>query len=376
MNASIVVRRVRPAEFGALQTAFDELSARALTPNPHMAPAAIAAAALSIPQDRIVILAAWRSEALGSDRLLGVWAFAHRTNWRSGFVPALVSPLLPLYEVSSAPVLDRDHVEELVKAMLRHLSAAADLPKTLMLPLLPQEGLLFAAIADAGRMCGGRLTTYERWSRPMLLPQPGDDAERYLRRSLGPSYKKRMQQVRAIAKAGPVAFRRVRREAVQAAFEEFLALEAAGWKGRAGTAIASSPTSVAYFRRLITGFAAVDAVQIDSLLLDGKPIAMGVLVESAGARHFLKIAYDESRSRLSPGRALTIAMIQADFATRPADIFDSGAGDGVDARTYAWGERRLMGDTVIGLGGRRPRAANLAALARRTLRRLRARLKR
>jgi hypothetical protein len=371
LTAAIIVRRIRAVDYGVLQPAFEELSRRALAPNPHMAPAAIAGAELLIPRDRIVILAALHSEALGSERLVGLWALARRRDWRSGFAPALVTPLLPLYEVSSVPVLDRDHVDEIVRAMLRHINAAGDLPQTLMLPLLPREGPIFEAMSEACRISGSHLTVHETWLRPMMLPQPGDDAERYLRRALGSAYKKRMQQFRAIAKAGAVSFRRRRGEAAREAFEQFLALEASGWKGQAGTAIASRPVDAAYFRGLAAAFAAQDGLQVDALLLDGKPIAMGVLIESAGTRHFLKIAYDESQSRHSPGRALTIAMIQADFATAPPVIFDSGAGDRVDAGTYVWGERRAMGATVIGLGARRLRAADVSALARRLVRRLR-----
>lgn len=354
-----------------MNAAFSELSRRALTPNPHMAPAAIEAAGLLMPGDAIIILAAWQSEALGSERLLGVWAFARRRDWRSGFSANLVSPLLPLYEVSSAPVIDRDHVEDVVQAMLRHINAASDLPKTLALPLLPLEGATADAIRESCRASGSRFSTYETWQRPMLLPQPDDDAERYLRRSLGPSYKKRMQQFRAAAKAGGLAFQRRRGAGARDGFEDFLTLEAAGWKGKARTAILSRTVDTAYFRKLVAGFADADALQLDALLLDDKPIAMGVLVESAGTRHFLKIAYDESQSRLSPGRTLTIAMIQADFAGTPAEIFDSGAGDGVDAGTYAWGERRLMGNTIVGLGSAEPSMANATAAARQALRRLR-----
>ncbi|POR56918.1 GNAT family N-acetyltransferase [Bosea psychrotolerans] len=375
MNATIVVRRIRPADYVERSAAFTELSLRALAANPHMAPAAIAAARLLVPDDRIIVLSAWQSEALGSERLAGLWALHRKRDWRSGFAPVLVAPLLPLYEVSSIPVLDRDLANDAAEAMLRHILASGDLPKTLVLPLLPLEGACHAVLSEAFRSTGSRLAIHERWSRPMLLPEADDDAERYLRRALGQSYKKRMQQFRAVTKAGEAAFRRERGEAAQNSFDAFLALEAAGWKGEAGTAIARRPRDTAYFRQLVAGFAAQDALQVDSLRLDGEPIAMGLLIESAGTRHFLKIAYDESRSRLSPGRALTIAMLQADFAGTPPVVFDSGAGDDVDAGTYVWGERREMGHAIVTLGSRRPGLPELAAHARQALRRLRKRLK-
>lgn len=376
MNPGIVVRRIRPADYARLGPAFAELSARALEPNPHMAPAAVGAAMERVEAGDIVIVAVWFNEALGSERLAGIWALRRSRDWRSGFAATLCAPILPLYEVSSIPVIDRDHADDVMQAMLRHLLSARDLAGTLALPLMPLEGPSHTVLTEACRVTGSRLTAFERWQRPMLIPQGGDTAETYLRRALGSGYKKRMQQFRAIAKHGVVGFQRRRGKAAREALESFLTLEAAGWKGKAGTAIASIPADAAYFRTLAERFAESDGLQLDALTLDGAPIAMGLLVESAGTRHFLKIAHDETQSRHSPGRSLTIAMLQADFAGMPATVFDSGAGDGVDAGTYVWGERRMMANVVIGLGRKRPALPEFAAGARQTLRRLRARLKR
>lgn len=376
MTAAIVVRRISPAAYAGLHPEVAELSARAQDANPHMVPAAVAAARLILPEDRIVVLTAFQNEALGVERLVGVWAFARRRDWRSGFAEVLVSPLLPLYEVSSTPILDRDLAVPVAIAMLRHLLVASDMPRTLVLPLLAMDGESAATLAAACKATGSRIDLAERWQRPIMLPQPGDSAETYLRRSLGSSYKKRMQQFRSMRKYGALSFRRERGVAARDRLPEFLALEAAGWKGEAGSAISRIPADTAYIQGLAAEFAAVEALQIDSLLLDGVPIAMGLLIDNAGTRHFLKIAYDERQGHLSPGRALTFAMLQADLASGPAAVFDSGAGDGVDARTYVWGERRQIGHGLLGLGGARPGLPHLATQARRWLRSLRARLRR
>lgn len=376
MSAEIVIRRMRLADYLGATAAFAELAARAVEPNPAMAPATLAAARLLVPDEEIVILTAWRSEALGSESLIGVWPLRRRRDWRSGFARVLSAPLVPLYEVSSAPVLDRDSAEAIALALLRHLAASGDLPKTLALPLLPMEGPGFRALQEACRLTGSRLSRFESWQRPVMVPQAGDDAELYLRRALGPAYKKRMQQFRAAGRTAAIGFERKRRQAARDAFETFLAIEAAGWKGAAGTAIACLPRDLAYFRQLVAGFAAQDALIVDTLLRGGAPIAMGLLVESAGTRQFLKIAYDETQARHSPGRALTIAMLQADFAEGPPRFFDSGAGDGVDAGTYVWGERRQMAHAVIAIGSAGQGPAQYAALARMWARRLRDRMAR
>jgi len=371
LTPNITVRRLGAAAYAELAPAFAELAGHALEPNPHMAPAAVSAAARLVPEDDIVVLCAWFSEALDFEQLIGVWALRRERGWHSGFAEALVSPLVPLYEVSSLPVIDRDHAEEGMRALMRYLTASSDLPHALILPVLPMEGPGFAALCEACRITLSRIFPYERWSRPVMAAQPGDTSEAYLRRSLGSGYKKRMQQFRAVAKRGALTFRRSRGKAALDALDAFLTLEAAGWKGEAGTAIACLPEDAAYFRKLAELFAAADGLQIDTLLLDGQVLAMGLFLESGNRRHFLKIAYDEAQGRHSPGRTLTIAMLQADLAGTPPALLDSGAGEGVDAGTYVWGERRAMAHAVIRTGPGRPGLPEAAAYGRMWLRRLR-----
>ena len=236
----------------------------------------------------------------------------------------------------------------------------------------------------------------------MAAPPAGDTAEAYLRRALGQGYKMRLQQHRMLERAGALQLTRHRRGDTAAALESFLALEAAGWKGSNGTALAKLPADAAYFREVIGRFAADDMARVDLLSLDGVPIAAGVLLDFAGQAHFLKIAYDEALARLSPGRGLAIEMLRADFAeaalssevaagspeenvampgtgagerskrigdcsSRPFRL-DSGAGDRVDASAYPWGERQAMAQAIIAIGSAGASLPRLAARGRMLLR--------
>lgn len=367
MTTSIAVRRLPAGTYGAAYAeAFADLCRRAEAPNLHMAPAAIAAALnFGIASDDIVVLAVQEE---GAEHLIGLWALRRTRGLHSGFVPVLEAPLVPLYEVSSAPVLDRERATDIAVALLRAIIDAPDLPKVLKLPLLPTQGSVFAAIEAVLGATRSTITAFERWQRPMLVPELGDDAERYLRRALGPGYKKRMQQHRQLEKAGTLAYQRHRGAGAVTVLEEFLALEAAGWKGRGGTALASRPDDSAYIREIVRNFAAADAVRIDLLRLDDRPIAGGLLLDFAGQSHFLKIAYDEDSARLSPGRALTIEMLRADFAAGHPFRLDSGAGDRVDPSAYPWGERQEMASAIVALAGRSAALPRLAAAARMRLR--------
>ncbi|WP_332680761.1 GNAT family N-acetyltransferase [Bosea sp. (in: a-proteobacteria)] len=370
MSEAVGVRRVSAASYGAMQADFADLCRRAEAPNLHMAPAAIAAALPGRVKQAndIVILCA---EGSGSG-LLGVWAFRRMRNVHTGFAAMLQSPLVPLYEVSSAPVLDRDRAGPVALALLRFIADAGDLPKILRLPLLPVEGVAFAALQAACAGTGSTLHRFESWARPMAIPAAGDDAQTYLRRALGHSYKKRLQQHRLLERAGTLQLARHRGAEVAAALERFLSLEAAGWKGRNGTALAKLPADAAYFRETVARFAEADMARIDLLLLDDAPIAAGVLVDFAGQAHFLKIAYDERLARLSPGRGLAIEMLRADFAAGPGEglpfRLDSGAGDRVDPGAYPWGERQAMAHAIVEIGGAGSALPRLAARGRMLLR--------
>lgn len=370
MTASIAVHRLPAGTYGAaFAEAFADLCRRAEAPNLHMAPAAVSAAlSFGIAADDIIVLAAQEE---GDERLLGLWALRQVRGLQSGFVSVLAAPLVPLYEVSSAPVLDREREHDVAAALIAAIVEASDLPKILKLPLLPMQGSVSTALEAALTATGSTIASFERWQRPMLVPEPGDDAERYLRRALGQGYKKRMQQYRRLEKAGVLTYRRHRGAAAIPALEEFLALEAAGWKGRSGTALASLPQHSAYVREIIRNFAAADAIRVDLLRLDGVPIAGGLLLDLAGQSHFLKIAYDEDKARLSPGRALAIEMLRADFAADRPFRLDSGAGDRVDPSAYPWGERQEMANAIVALAGDSATLPRLAAAARMQLRRWR-----
>ncbi len=370
MTTAVSVRRLPARTYGASYVeAFTDLCRSAEAPNLHMAPAAIAAAmSLGIAGDDIIVLAA---QERGDERLLGLWALRRTRGLQNGLACVLEAPLVPLYEVSSAPVLDREQAADVALALLRAIVEAPDLPKILKLPLLPMQGSISTALEAALTATGSTMASFERWQRPMLVPEPGDDAERYLRRALGQGYKKRMQQHRQLEKAGVLTYRRHRDAEAIAALEDFLSLEAAGWKGRSGTALASLPRDSAYIRDVVRNFAAADAVRVDLLQLDDQPIAGGLLLDFAGQSHFLKIAYDEDKARLSPGRALAIEMLRADFAAGRSFQLDSGAGDRVDPSAYPWGERQEMANAIIALAGRSAALPRLAAAARLRLRRWR-----
>jgi CelD/BcsL family acetyltransferase involved in cellulose biosynthesis len=89
-------------------------------------------------------------------------------------------------------------------------------------------------------------------------------------------------------------------------FHEFFELEASGWKGEAGegTAIRLHADLTRFYSGLTSRFGETGGCEINLLRLDGRNIAGQFCLVSGGTWYHLKIAYDESLHRYSPGFVL------------------------------------------------------------------------
>jgi CelD/BcsL family acetyltransferase involved in cellulose biosynthesis len=369
---ALTVTRLSFSAFQAMASAFDDLSARSPEANPHLSPAAIAAATTLINPDDIVILAASQAEG----PLMGLWAFSLYRGAETGGVTVLRTPLVPLYDVLAAPVLDRDCAPAALEAILAFIAANPGLPKVIMAHSLPLEGPTHAVFSACMSVPGRRLEQLESWPRGVTLPRTGETPEAAMKRALGTSAKKRQTQRRALERLGNLRFQEETGVAAIAGFERFLTLEDRGWKGKDGTSILKSGADAVWWRALVANLAAVDAVTIASLMLDGAPVASGAILVQDGVHLFMKTAFDENFAKFSPGLHLEIEITRAALVRGDLVRFDCGGSDGVDPAAHIWAERRQMAHAMIVLDG--SAFSRLPVLASRTkagLRQLRNRLR-
>lgn len=87
------------------------------------------------------------------------------------------------------------------------------------------------------------------------------------------------------------------------AFEEFLALEASGWKGEQGesSAIRCDPALLRYYRALLGSSGPAGRYRIILIRLGEQAIAAQLVVQSGRTLHLLKIGSSEAHAQLSPG---------------------------------------------------------------------------
>jgi hypothetical protein len=142
--------------------------------------------------------------------------------------------------------------------------------------------------------------------------------------------------------------------AIGGAIDNFLALEAAGWKGRAGTAAAGHSDLQRFVRKAVAGLTAEGKATIDRLFVDGRAIAAAIVLRSGRSAWFWKIAYDEAFARFSPGVLLSVALTEAlleDLGVVQADSCATADHPMID---HIWRERLPLCNRLVGVRQQAP----------------------
>ena len=88
--------------------------------------------------------------------------------------------------------------------------------------------------------------------------------------------------------------------------EEFLRVEASGWKGASGSALACSESGQRYFTQIATAAFRSGRLLMLGLDYDGEPVARRCAFLAGDGSFAFKTAYDERFAHYSPGTILEI----------------------------------------------------------------------
>jgi CelD/BcsL family acetyltransferase involved in cellulose biosynthesis len=129
---------------------------------------------------------------------------------------------------------------------------------------------------------------------------------------------------------------------VEAWLDGFLALEASGWKGRAGTAFASMPLHADFFRSICLHAHARGRLEMHALRLNDKPIAYLCFFTAGRELYAFRTAYDERFSRYAPGVLLAIWHSCAIHDRPEVRLVDSCADPKSQLDNEIWQGRRYL----------------------------------
>ena len=141
---------------------------------------------------------------------------------------------------------------------------------------------------------------------------------------------------------------------VATALDQFLALEASGWKGTRGTAMAADNGDVAFLRTATAALAADGLCEIVTLTAGGAPVAAGIVLRHGPRAYFFKIAYDEALAKSSPGVQLTLDLTRHLCADPTITTVDSTANAYHPMIDKIWRNRLAIATALIPLRANDP----------------------
>lgn len=285
-------------------------------------------------------------------RLLALWPCRRVHRW--GLPLAALMGWTHGFSVFGPPLVDRDDPARGLRALLR-APRRLGLPPRLLMPYLPLDGVFARLLDDA--LAGEGCRRADFWPHERgLLDLAGQDAEArkaYLAARLSDGKARQLARLsRRLEAAGPLEHRITREPARLAdALDDYIALEAAGWKGRAGTAVGRNPAEAAFLHRLVEAYGASGRVRIDSLRRTDRSLASSLGIETESTFWYLKIAHDEAEARNSPGFQLVHRVTRSLLADAGIATADSCAPPNFPLAETFWGERRRLAHGLVEAAG-------------------------
>jgi CelD/BcsL family acetyltransferase involved in cellulose biosynthesis len=330
-------------ELAAFAPELRDLTARTLAPNVFYEPAFMAASTPVFGQGVMAGLV-WRRAM--PRQLIGFFPVAIEQRRYGIRMPMLVG-WTHAYGPLGTPLIDRDCADAAVIAWLDHIAADPTLPKLMLMPYLPVEGAIAQAFDAALAHRAGRSEHFALHRRALLAPT-GDRAG-YLDQAIPHKKRKELRRQRKrLADMGTLTSATTSEPAaLTAALVDFLALEASGWKGRAGTAAKGNDAVSCFVVEAVSALAAQGRATVSRLALDGRAIAAIVTLRSGDEAWCWKIAYDEAYSRGSPGVQLLLDVTEGLLNDTDIARADSCATADHPMIDHIWRERLALSDRLM-----------------------------
>lgn len=281
-------------------------------------------------------------------RLLAAWPF--RVSWRRWGLP------LPLlmgwthgYCPFGAPLLDGADPAGALAALLA-APRALGLPPRLLLPNAPTDGLL-SDLLDARGVARAAYWPHVRGLLD-LTAHPPEARAGYLGHLSGARRRKLRRDHGRLSAAGAVTFETLDAPAdLDRGLTEHVALESAGWKGRAGTGLGQRPAEVAFLRAALADLGAEGGVRIARLCRAGRTLASLILPVTGTEAWVLKIAHDETEPEAAPGVQIVHRLTEAvSSGAWDIDRIDSCAPPDFALGSTFWTERRSIAHLLVAAG--------------------------
>ncbi|MBV1707662.1 MAG: GNAT family N-acetyltransferase [Hyphomicrobiales bacterium] len=305
-------------------------------------PAALHLAVAKRPQFLLV----WDETGGERARLCGLLPFHYR---RTLTGRQFAENWLHDFAALGTPLVDREHAIETIDLMLDWLRRQNGKTVGLMFRKLRGDGPVVGLLRTRTALTGRETREFDQHERAALLK--GESAGDPFLNTLSSKKRRELRRQRnRLSDQGTLSYTSARRpDEVRAATEEFMALEAAGWKGERGTAFLNDPGNSTFLRTLTRLLARDGKCRIDALRLDGKPVAMGITLRDRDCAWLWKITFEEDYGASSPGVQLLMDFTRTQLAEAGVQLTDSAAIPNHPMINHIWRDRIAITDALISM---------------------------
>ncbi len=319
-------------------TAWRRLADRAVEPNPFFEPDYVLPAARHLASGPIAL-----AVVADGDEWLACLPVERRRRWR-WYPGRWVVTWRHVYCFLGTPLVDRERVEPALETLMEGVSANGRGTWTAF-EWLAGDGRLREALDGVLRERRSRTLGLEGFERAALRRRP---EATYLEETLKPSRRKELRRLqrRLEDELGEPATLEDR-AGDPSACEEFMRLEASGWKGREGTALLADDAHAAFFRDVCAAYAAQGRLQLLRLGTPDHAVAMQCNLVAGDTLFCLKVAYDEGFARWSPGVQLEARAVDVFHGRADVQLADSCADPDNELINRMWPDRRPITTLVV-----------------------------
>ncbi len=332
--------------------AWRRLAETALEPNSFHEPSVLMPAWRHLdPESQVRLLAIEappRVHPQGAPVLCGLVPLVRR-RWCYGLPASCWEVWTHPYSFLGTPLVRSDCAREVVDCLLGWVGQGPLGSPLFRLPMIDARGEFFRHLIDSNHETGRAAFVQDQFCRAQF--EADLDADNFLKRRWSRS--KRQGTLRLERKLGQLGRLETRWFELGDDLEEwsanFLRIEAAGWKGAQGTALACQENHREFFRELVTRAAVDGRLMMGRLDFESRPIAMIVNLLAPPGGYSFKIAYDEGLASYSPGLLMELALIRRLHA-QGIQWMDSCAMPGHPLIEPIWPDRAVRQSLVLSTG--------------------------
>ena len=208
-------------------------------------------------------------------------------------------------------------------------------------------GLFYAALADAATEAGLPWMVTDAYTRAVLVRER--DPRVRFNSNMKNNVRRWSARLATLGEVRPV--RLAQGDDAARWLEEFLRLEASGWKGSAGSALACREDDRRFAAAVFAEAFRRGRLLLTGLDLDGRPLARHWMFTAGEGAFTFKIAYDEAYAACAPGILAEVDNVRQLVEGGGPRWIDSNTSHGNTSYGRVWKDRRVVQRVAVGLQG-------------------------